>query len=69
MFVRNDGLMTDTKASARLFETFDEAKRYILEEWLSDGGVHFPENREAIEIVRVETKQVMHKVLEVELKL
>lgn len=69
MFVRRDGLMTDNKASARLFETFDEVKRYMLEEWFPNSGVSFPDDRQPAEIVKVETKTVLHKILEVELKL
>ncbi len=61
MFVRNDGLMTDNKASIKLFDTVDEAETYIAV-WRLESGVNQPDPSVPVEIVEVETKIVCQKI-------
>jgi hypothetical protein len=64
MFVRAiDDCMTSNKASARLFDTAEEAETWLTTVWLPDCQVSLPINREPIYIVEVETKPIIHKVL------
>lgn len=65
MFVRaKDGLMTDVKPSAKLFETADEAAEYV-KTWLKDTEVSLPKDRKPVNIVEVDTKVVLQKVRQV----
>ena len=60
MFIRKDGLMTDNKSSALLFNTTNEAREYVTD-WRVTSAVHNKENAD-VEVVEVETKQVISKV-------
>ena len=62
MFVRKDGLMTDNKASALLFNTQVEAEQYVPS-WKISSGVH--QREKAVEVVEVEVKVVVQKVKQV----
>lgn len=59
MFIRLDGLMTDNKASAKLFDTVEIAEDYI-KDWKITSEVQ--QTGEPIEIVEVITKSVIQKV-------
>jgi hypothetical protein len=63
MLVRNDGLMTDNKAAAKLFDAAKDAEDYIVD-WKVNSGVEIT-GKEPIEIVEVQTKVVVQKVLKV----
>jgi hypothetical protein len=60
MLVRNDGYMTDNKASAKLFDTVKDAEDYI-KDWKIKSGVQIT-GKAPIEIVEVQTKVVVQKV-------
>ncbi len=63
MLVRNDGLMTDNKAAARLFDTAKDAEDYIPI-WKATSGVQIT-GKAPVEIVEVQTKVVAQKILKV----
>lgn len=59
MFVRaRDGLMTDSKQAAKLFETAEEACAYVCQ-WLNETAVNLPADRKPINVVEVEVKPVI----------
>lgn len=60
MFIRNDGLCTNNKNAARLFETLDQARDYVVE-WRATSGVNGKDTLE-LNIVEVETKPVIQRV-------
>ena len=60
MFIRNDGLCTDNKASAKLFDTVEEAREYV-KTWRTDSGVHGKEDI-PLQLLEVQTKSVIQKV-------
>jgi len=64
-YVKNDGLMTSHKESARLFDTEKDAQDYLIHEWLKAWGDKLPATREPVFIVEVETKQVLRKVKQI----
>lgn len=60
MFIRNDGLCTDNKNAAKLFETPEEAREYV-NTWRVTSGVHEKETL-PLQLLEVQTKQVIQKV-------
>lgn len=61
-FIRNDGLFTDNKASARLFETAEEAETYAIA-WLADGDQTSDGQQIPLFLVEVEVKPVLHRMM------
>jgi len=60
MFIRNDGLCTDNKAAAKLFQSIEDAKVYV-HYWRKSSGVNEKESL-PLNIVEVKTKVVIQKV-------
>jgi hypothetical protein len=60
MFIRQDGLCTDNKNSAKLFTTIDQAKTYVTE-WRKTSTVNGKESL-TVNIVEVETRPIINKV-------
>lgn len=60
MFIRNDGLMTDNKAAAKLFDTVEECRGYV-NDWRTTSGVHDTHSAK-VEVVEVAVKQVISRV-------
>lgn len=60
MFIRKDGLMTENKSSALLFNTLTEAEDYV-KLWKINSGVQITGTL-PIEVVEVEAKVVCSKV-------
>lgn len=58
MYIRNDGLCTDSKLAVKLFETIDSAEDYIPE-WRETVGSHH--SMVELSIVEVETKLIVKK--------
>lgn len=65
MFVRKDGLMSNSKSSALLFDTVEEAQTYVTT-WRTTSGVHImhavgelPIPGQEIEIVEAKVKIIM----------
>lgn len=65
MYVRNDGLMTSAVRAAKLFDTAQAAEDYLNSFWFANSGVSLPPGREAVEVIEVVTKVVMHKFVKV----
>jgi hypothetical protein len=63
MFIRNDGGCTDNKSAAKLFETPEEAHEYV-KTWRATSGVNEKETL-PLELLEVQTKQVIQKVSKV----
>lgn len=62
MFIRaKDGLMTDSKQAAKLFDTADEACAYVRE-WLNTTAVNLPADRKPINVIEVEVKPVIKSI-------
>jgi len=60
MFIRQDGLCTDNKNSAKLFITIDQAKTYVTE-WRKTSPVTGKESL-TINIVEVEIKPIIKSI-------
>ena len=60
MFIRNDGLMTDNKAAAKLFDTIEECREYV-KDWRVTSQVN-DTNSAKVEVVEVAVKKVISKV-------
>lgn len=60
MFIRNDGLMTDNKSSAKLFDTIEECREYV-KVWRATSGVHNKDIAK-VEVVEVAVKKVISRV-------
>jgi hypothetical protein len=64
MYVKqSDETMSSDKSTAKLFNTAKEAEDWVTNHWIPNTKVSLPPNREPINIIEVETKPVIHKVL------